>query len=590
MMILPVLLLFAHVAEEVVHPAHVPLKREAEAVLVQIAGHAGPRRGLLRDHDRAGREPADHRIHVLQEADRLEVMVSAVLVRDPLSVLLSVVQVEHGRDRVHAQAVGVESVQPVERVRDQEVLHFVPAVVKDQGAPLRVLALARVRMLVEGQAVELLEAVGVLREMRRHPVQDHADPVPVAQIHEIHEAGGVAEAAGRREIPGDLVAPGLVQRVLHHRQQLDVVEAFLLHILHEPIRDVAVAHEVSVGLPHPAAEVDFVDVHGRGDLIFEARAVHPGFVLPLVVADVPDARGGAGAHLGPFPVRVSLIDQCPGLRQDLEFITVAVREAGDEDLPNAVVQAAHAVAAAVPAVKVADHAHADGVRGPDAEQHAGHAVHGHRVRAELLIDLIVEPLPEQVDVHVGDAGREGVGVVRGPAGAVRVLGLEPIAERGRGVCCLAGFRVRHGPSRGLPGLRRDHGFVKAGSVDLIHVEAGRLSVLRLQKHGQCRGLRVQRAHSHARILRVRSEDRVRVAMPAFDERSDLFETQCHTTLSFRAVTHCSNMIITEKPRFRKKTAAFCIALICASCAAALTRLPPAAPPRRPSPSAGPVGP
>jgi len=41
-----------------------------------------------------------------------EVLAPAMYVRDPPPALAGVVEVEHGRDGVHAQAVGVVAVQP----------------------------------------------------------------------------------------------------------------------------------------------------------------------------------------------------------------------------------------------------------------------------------------------------------------------------------------------------------------------------------------------------------------------------------------------------------------------------------------------
>ena len=43
-----------HVAEHVVHPAHVPLEVEAQASLTGGMGHQRPRGALLRDEQRAG--------------------------------------------------------------------------------------------------------------------------------------------------------------------------------------------------------------------------------------------------------------------------------------------------------------------------------------------------------------------------------------------------------------------------------------------------------------------------------------------------------------------------------------------------------
>ena len=115
--------------------------------------------------------------------------------------------------------------EPEERVGEQEVAHLVAAVVEDQRAPVGVLALARVLVLVERRAVEAAQAVVVLREVRRHPVEDHADAGLVQGVDEELEVVRGAEAAGRREVARHLVAPGGVEGVLGDRQQLDVGEA-----------------------------------------------------------------------------------------------------------------------------------------------------------------------------------------------------------------------------------------------------------------------------------------------------------------------------------------------------------------------------
>ncbi len=147
------------------------------------------------------------RVQLAQEVDGVEVLAAAEPVRHPLPFRARVVEVEHRRDRVDAQAVDVELLEPEERVGEQEVPHFVAAVVEDERAPVAVLALARIGVLVERRAVETGQAVRVLRKMPRHPVEDDADPVAVAALHERLEVLGRAEAAGRREETGHLIAP-----------------------------------------------------------------------------------------------------------------------------------------------------------------------------------------------------------------------------------------------------------------------------------------------------------------------------------------------------------------------------------------------
>ena len=119
----------------------------------------------------------------------------------------------------------VELARPEQRVGEQEVAHLVAPVVEDQRAPVRVLAAARVLVLVQRRAVEARERPGVAREVRRHPVEDHADAVRVHAVDERAEVVGRAEARRRRVVRRHLVAPRAAERVRHDRQQLDVREA-----------------------------------------------------------------------------------------------------------------------------------------------------------------------------------------------------------------------------------------------------------------------------------------------------------------------------------------------------------------------------
>src|SRR3546814_10168984 len=77
-------------------------------------------------------------------------------------------------------------------------------------------------MLVEGGAVEPRQPVGVLGKMTGHPVEDDADPGTMECVDQRPELFRRAETAGRRIKAGRLVAPGAVERMLGHRQKLDM--------------------------------------------------------------------------------------------------------------------------------------------------------------------------------------------------------------------------------------------------------------------------------------------------------------------------------------------------------------------------------
>ena len=55
-------------------------------------------------------------VDLLDKLDGLQVLVSAVLVRQPLSVISSVIEVQHGSHGIHADPVDVIFIRPVKSV------------------------------------------------------------------------------------------------------------------------------------------------------------------------------------------------------------------------------------------------------------------------------------------------------------------------------------------------------------------------------------------------------------------------------------------------------------------------------------------
>ena len=275
--VLPVDRVLRGVEQGVVHPAHVPLEPEPEPALRGGPGDAGPGGGLLGDHQHARVVPVDGGVDLLEERDGLQVLPAAVHVRRPLPVGAGVVQVEHRGHRVHAQPVDVELVQPVQRVGDEEVAHLVAAEVEDVRAPVGVLAATRVGVLVQRGAVETGEGPLVLREVRRHPVQEHPDAGGVQPVHQVAEVVRVAEPGRRRVVAGDLVAPRAAERVLHHRQELHVGEAHLQHVRGELLGQLPIAEAGP-----PGAQVHLVHAHRLLVRRLPGPAREPVRVAPLV--------------------------------------------------------------------------------------------------------------------------------------------------------------------------------------------------------------------------------------------------------------------------------------------------------------------
>ena len=140
--------------ERVVHPAEVPLVAEPQAPGLGRPRHPAPRGRLLGDGLDVGVRGVDRAVALLQEADRVAVVVRAVLVGHPLAGLARVVAVQHRGHPVDPQAVDVVAVEPGDRRRDQERPHLVAAVVEDVAGPVGVEPAPRVGVLEQVGAVE----------------------------------------------------------------------------------------------------------------------------------------------------------------------------------------------------------------------------------------------------------------------------------------------------------------------------------------------------------------------------------------------------------------------------------------------------
>ena len=167
---------------------------------------------------------------MLKEFNGLQVLVASVLIGNPLAFLASIVQVEHGCNRIHPQPVHMVLLHPVKGVADQEILYFIFAVVKHLGAPIRVFALAGVSVFEQGLSVKISQSMGVLGEMGRNPVQDDADSGAVEIIHKIHEVLWRAVPGGGCKISGYLITPGTVKWMFCDAHQFNMGITHLLHI------------------------------------------------------------------------------------------------------------------------------------------------------------------------------------------------------------------------------------------------------------------------------------------------------------------------------------------------------------------------
>ncbi len=120
-------------------------------------------------------------------------------------------------------------------------------------------ALQGIGVLKERGAVEMTEAVRIVREMPGHPIEDYAEALAVAGIDQRGKIGGRAEPAGRRKQAGRLIAPGAVERMLGDGQKLDMGEAEVARIGRKLFGEVTVGQPFILALAPPRAEMNLVD-------------------------------------------------------------------------------------------------------------------------------------------------------------------------------------------------------------------------------------------------------------------------------------------------------------------------------------------
>ena len=138
------------------------------------------------------------------------------------------------------------------------------------------LAQARVVVLIEMRAVKIGQPVAILRKVRRHPVDDHANPLLMTLVHEVFEIVRRAESRRRGIVADRLIAPGSIERVFADRQHFDMREAHLFDVGDQGFRQLAIGQHpvVFIRRAAPGAQMHLVNAY---------RGIHPVVFLRLAI-------------------------------------------------------------------------------------------------------------------------------------------------------------------------------------------------------------------------------------------------------------------------------------------------------------------
>ncbi len=232
------------------------------------------------------------------------------------------------------------------------------------------------------RAVEKVEAVRIIGKMGGNKIQNHPDAMLMQHVHQIHKILRCPVAAGGREIPRGLVAPGAIKRMLHHRQQFHMRKPQVLNMRGQPGREFAIAQPFipRFRLPRPGAQMNFVNRLRRFGGIAPLAFPHPFRVLP-VIFEGPDSGCRARRQLVRKPKRVGLFGAIPGMpRTDGVFIQRPERQPGYPAFPDSRITAGpQRMPFALPLIEIPGHAHVFGIGRPDGKIDARLSLPGHEM-------------------------------------------------------------------------------------------------------------------------------------------------------------------------------------------------------------------
>ena len=168
-------------------------------------------------------------------------------------------------------------------------------------------------------------------------------------------------------------------------------------------RQLAIAEPFVIFLAPPRTEMDLVDRHRRAERVDIGGRGTRMRQLGLVEYD----RRGARAHFRGERHRIGLQRQMLALRaDDIELIVVARPGAGHKQLPIADAAHAHRMSPRIPEIEIADHADPTRVGSQHHEGHSIDAVERHRMRAKLVVKLLMGTFAQQIKVEVASTRAE----------------------------------------------------------------------------------------------------------------------------------------------------------------------------------------
>ena len=301
---------------------------------------------------------------------------------------------------------------PEKSIGDQEVLHFRSAVIVNQRAPVWMGSLSRVKMLVQTRSVKRRKSEGIAREVCRYPVENNTNVVLVHRIHKIAEVIRRSVSCCRCVIARYLITPGFIERMLHHRHQLNMGVAELFHIRSQHRSDLTVVIKFTAIVRFfPGAKMHFINRNRRFVALCDTTLLHPVLILPGIFSKINHNTRIVRTQLCCIRVWIRFQIRQTALCLNFIFIDVARANTGDKEFVDPGLQKIHLICSSVPVIEVSDNADTDRIRCPDCEVNTTDAVDFYRVCTQLLIDGITDAVFKLFLFLLGELHRIGVRIV-----------------------------------------------------------------------------------------------------------------------------------------------------------------------------------
>src|SRR5260370_21499219 len=152
----------------------------------------------------------------------------------------------------------------------------------------------------------------------------------------------------------------------------------------------------------PGTQVDFVNGHGRIQGLSPRTPAEPILVVPVGVTNLANDGSGLRAHFRAESERVCLQGQdLTPAGYNLILVDFAFPDARKKDFPNACrASDAHRMAAPVPSVQVAHHAHTPRIGSPDGKRYAAHPLNLLEMGAQLVVSPVMRAFAQKVKIKI----------------------------------------------------------------------------------------------------------------------------------------------------------------------------------------------